>query len=67
MTIVVFTSDNEPEGKLKTWHEDESINKQIRIYANKGFFHGGNAKSSTEELLWWKFENIVKLIRGEEW
>ncbi len=67
LTIVVFTSDNEPEGKLKTWHEDESINKQIRIYANKGFFHGGNAKSSTEELLWWKFENIVKLIRGEEW
>jgi hypothetical protein len=65
LTIVAFSSSDEPSGNLKTWHEDESIKDQIRIYTNKGFYHGNIVKTSTVDLLWWKFENIVRLIRGE--
>lgn len=65
LTVVVFISDEEPKGLLKTWCEDESIKRQVRIYADKGFYHGDNIKHSKEGLSWWKFESIVKLLRGE--
>lgn len=65
LTIVAFTSSDEPNGNLKTWHEDASIKDQIRIYTNKGFYHGNEVKTSPTDLLWWKFENVVRLIRGE--
>ncbi|MCB5259782.1 MAG: SIR2 family protein [Candidatus Cloacimonetes bacterium] len=65
LTIIVLTSFDEPCGYLKNWYEDSSIKDQIRIYANKGFYHGNEVKTSSTDLLWWKFENLVKLIRGE--
>lgn len=65
LTIVAFSSSDEPCGNLKTWHEDASIKDQIRIYTNKGFYHGDVVKTSTVDLPWWRFENIVRLIRGE--
>jgi len=65
LTIVVLTSFDGPCGDLKKWHNDASIKDQIRIYANKGFYHGNEEKSSQTDLLWWKFENFVKLIRGD--
>ncbi|MCB5271388.1 MAG: SIR2 family protein [Candidatus Cloacimonetes bacterium] len=65
LTIIAFSSSDEPCGNLKTWFEDTSIKNQIRIYTNKGLYHGDVVKTSTVDLLWWKFENIVRLIRGE--
>ena len=65
LTIVAFTSSDEPNGNLKTWYEDSAIKDQIRIYSNKGFYHGNEVKTSPTSLLWWKFENVVRLIRGE--
>lgn len=65
LTIVVFTSDNEPCGQLKTWHTDSVITEQVLIFANRGFFHGGQVFPSTKDLLWWKFENITRLLGGE--
>ena len=65
LTLVVFTSDEEPIGELKRLHEDESITDQVRIYGRRGFFHGATTSKSTTDLPWWKFENITRLLGGE--
>lgn len=65
LTVVAFTSDDKPEGQLKAWHEDEVLRDQVRVYAKKGFFHGSDQYTSEDELPWWKFENITRLLGGE--
>lgn len=65
LTIVVFTSDNEPAGQLKKWHSDALVTEQLLIYANRGFFHGNQVCPVDKDLLWWKFENITRLLGGE--
>ncbi|TLS68128.1 hypothetical protein FEF65_03790 [Mariprofundus erugo] len=65
LTVVAFTSDNDPQGQLKKWHGDPSITEQVLIFANRGFFHGSNKTLSNDDLLWWKFENLTRLLGGE--
>lgn len=65
LTIVTFTSDNEPSGQLEIWHADASVTEQVLIFANRGFFHAAQVSPSTKDLLWWKFENITRLLGGE--
>jgi hypothetical protein len=65
LTIVAFTFDEKPEGQLKAWHDDPAIQDQVRIYARKGFYHGTVRENSANELPWWKFENITRLLGGE--
>lgn len=65
LTIVVFTSDNEPSGRLATWYTDAAVMEQVLVFANRGFFHGTQSAPTTTDLLWWKFENITRLLGGE--
>ena len=65
LTVAVFTSDNEPSGRLAEWHRDASVTEQILVFANRGFFHGTHSATTTNDLLWWKFENITRLLGGE--
>jgi len=65
LTIVVFTSDNEPSGQLATWNKDAAVMEQVLVFANRGFFHGTQSAPTTTDLLWWKFENITRLLGGE--
>lgn len=65
LTIVVFTSDNEPSGQLEQWHKDAAVTEQVLVLANRGFFHGTQSAPATKDLLWWKFENITRLLGGE--
>jgi hypothetical protein len=65
LTIVVFTSDNEPSGQLATWHKDAAVMEQVLVFANRGFFHGTQSVPTTADLLWWKFENVTRLLGGE--
>ena len=65
LTIVVFTADNEPSGQLGTWHKDASVTEQVLVFANRGFFHGAQSAPATKDLLWWKFENLTRLLGGE--
>lgn len=64
LTLVAFTHEAEPAGKLKEWHEDANISEQVLIYANHGFFHGQEIRRSEAELLWWKFEHITRILEG---
>ena len=65
LTLVVFTSDNEPTGQLEKWHNDDAVKEQVLVFANRGFFDGTQSESATNDLLWWKFENITRLLGGE--
>jgi hypothetical protein len=65
LTIVVFTSDDEPSGQLKMWCQDAAVTEQVLVFANRGFFHGNQSVRTTTDLLWWKFENMTRLLGGE--
>ncbi len=66
LTVAAFISDDAPQGILKKWIENPLITEQIRVYANKGFFHADNiTKSADDDLPWWKFEVLSRLLGGE--
>lgn len=65
LTVVAFTSDDEPKGQLAVWHKDASVTERILVFANRGFFHGTQSTPATTDLLWWKFENVTRLLGGE--
>jgi len=65
LTIAVFVGTDEPDGKLQEWLNDPDISDQIRVYANKGFFHGKKAIKLSNDTLWWKFEILSRLLGGE--
>ena len=64
LTVVAFTSDAKPSGALRTWYEDNSINEQVLIFADKGFFHAEQKAISTNSIEWWKFENLTQILEG---
>ena len=64
LTIAAFTGSNGPSGKLRDWHEDSLVKDQVLIYANRGFFHGDSNVSSENDLTWWKFEDLTKILKG---
>ncbi|WP_243357972.1 SIR2 family protein [Fundidesulfovibrio terrae] len=65
LTIIAFTSEDVPTGQLKAWNEEDGIRDQVLIYSNRGFFHGEFSVEVKTDLLWWKFENLTRLLRGE--
>ena len=67
LTIAAFTDRNEPTGLLKDWREDSSVRNQVLVFAKGGFFHGDDEDASAEDLPWWKFENLTRILNGDEW
>lgn len=65
LTVAAFVSTDEPEGKLRNWLNDTAISEQIRVYANKGFYHGDKEARQNIVLPWWKFEILARLLGGE--
>jgi len=65
LTVLVFTSDDEPTETLAQWLKDPHIQDQVRVYANRGFFHGQKQHQSSEDLIWWKFEVLGRLLEGQ--
>jgi hypothetical protein len=65
LTIAAFVGTDQPEGKLRYWLDDSTISEQIRVYTNKGFFHGGMAVKLDNNIPWWKFEILSRLLGGE--
>lgn len=65
LTIIAFVSDDAPTGQLEKWYRDSEIKEQVLIFANKGFFHADDIRLSDVDLLWWKFESIAKILKGE--
>ncbi|RLI54643.1 MAG: hypothetical protein DRO93_12515 [Candidatus Thorarchaeota archaeon] len=65
LTVAAFVGSDEPEGKLGDWLVDNKICEQIRVYANKGLFHGKKHIKDKMDLPWWKFEILTRLLGGE--
>ena len=65
LTVAAFTDRNEPTGLLKDWRGDNSVRDQLLVFANRGFFHGEQEHASTEDLPWWKFENLTRILNGD--
>lgn len=65
LTIIALTNENEPQELLNEWRSDSMVSDQVRIYANKGFFHGKTENRSDVDLPWWQFETLTRLLRGE--
>ncbi|NMC62211.1 MAG: hypothetical protein GYA55_03500 [SAR324 cluster bacterium] len=66
LTIIAFVNTDKPEGTLLNWLSNEAISDQIKVYANKGFFHGKKEFIQTTDLLWWKFEILTQLLGGKK-
>ncbi|MCW2473816.1 MULTISPECIES: SIR2 family protein [unclassified Symbiopectobacterium] len=64
LTIIVFTSDANPTGVLKAWHEDNAISEQVLIFADKGFFHADTTIESPHSIQWWRFEYLTQILEG---
>jgi hypothetical protein len=64
LTVIAFTSDSEPSGALQTWYEDSSINEQVLIFSDKGFYHADHKATSENSIEWWKFENLTQILEG---
>lgn len=65
LTIAAFVSTDKPEGKLGEWLADPSVSEQVRVYASKGYFHGSEAVEFDDNMDWWKFEILARLLGGE--
>lgn len=65
LTIAAFVGTDKPAGKLKEWLADSAISEQIRVYAKKGYFHGDKQLELNDEIPWWKFEILARLLGGE--
>ena len=63
--MIAFSSEDEPVGQLEKWNQTAEIREQVLIFAKRGFFHGAIADRTTNDLPWWKFENVVRLLGGE--
>lgn len=62
LTIVAFTKEIESDGQLEKWHRDPEVGNRVLIFANGGFFHDEYDLYSDEDLMWWKFENVTRII-----
>ena len=65
LTVIAFTDRDKPTGQLKEWHDNDAVSEQVLIFANRGFFHGNSEDISPTDLLWWKFEILTKILKGE--
>ena len=65
LTIAAFTDMNEPSGLLQEWRENPLVRDQVLVFSNRGFYHGDEEHISEEDLPWWKFENLTRILNGE--
>jgi len=65
LTVIIFSSNNEPSGIVETWCKDPNITKQILLFCKNGYYHAADIERYEEDVSWWKFENIAQLLLGE--
>jgi hypothetical protein len=66
LTIIICTELEKPNGLLlNNWRTEPQFREHVRIYARRGFFHSDDAIESNNDLPWWKFEIISRLLGGE--
>lgn len=64
LTVMVFSSDDEPTSCLQEWLRSADIRDQVQAYCNKGFFHAERSIRSEDALQWWRFEVFAQILAG---
>ncbi len=64
LTVVVFTSEDEPVGQVKDWHQDSAVTNRVLVFTNRGYYRGNCQCLSKKDLKWWKFENVTRILGG---
>jgi hypothetical protein len=65
LTVVIFWSDKDLDVVLSRWNTDKTIQDQVLIFGKRGFWHGSEKALSENELPWWKFEVLTRILEGE--
>ena len=65
LTIVAFTEHDKPMGKLKEWLKHVTFRHQVLVFAKRGFFTGNEKLCADEDLPWWKFTNVTRILEGD--
>jgi hypothetical protein len=65
LTLAIFYTNDEINGCVKEWYNNVAIRDQVLIFGKRGFWHGDTIEVSTNDLPWWKFENLTRLIGGD--
>jgi len=65
LTLIAFTGSDHPQEPLLEWLKDPSICDQIRVHSRRGFYHGAKRLLSKDDLPWWRFEVLTRLLGGE--
>ncbi|HKZ36041.1 MAG TPA: SIR2 family protein [Chryseolinea sp.] len=65
LTVIVFTEDEQPKGLIENWIDDPKTKEDVRIYSKNGFCHADKAYESKDDLPWWKFEVLARILGGE--
>jgi hypothetical protein len=65
LTVAAFIGDTALCGTLLKWMDNPIIREQIRVYTGNAFLHGDKVIKSDNELSWWKFEVLARLLGGE--
>jgi hypothetical protein len=65
LTVLSFTSGERPPEILDRWRNDPEIGKQVRVYTNRGIFHGSDEQVSDHDMPWWRFEVLSRVLGGE--
>ena len=62
LTCIIFIKDDpEKIPFLKEIRANPDISQKIKVYSEKGFFHG----NEREKTQLWKFEDVVQILSGE--
>lgn len=65
LTLVVFWSEESLGEPLQTLLSDARVREQILVFGRRGFIHGSQSFSSADDLPWWKFEVLTRLLEAE--
>jgi hypothetical protein len=65
LTVLIFSEEEKPTQWVERWYTHAEVSEQVRIHTKRGFFHGKKVYKADQDLGWWKFENIVRLLKGE--
>ena len=64
ITLIVLTGAEALPEPLQRWCDDNAITDQVRVYGARVFRHGPQVIEGTEDLPWWRFEELTRLLGG---
>jgi hypothetical protein len=65
LTVLIFYPEDVIKDPVQKWLDDPSVQEQVIVLGKKCCHHGKQRHDTTDELPWWKFENVTRILAGE--